>query len=190
MSDVLGENAVNYYSKESAKLYELSGAFKRIQESMAIDALSLSDFKKNDLILDLGCGTGFSLNVLIKKGFKAVGIDVSFEMLAHAKNKGLIVACADMKNLPFKDESFDGLISISAIQWEAPENYGLMLDEIRRVIKNSAIIQFYPKEKAEFECFIKLSEKKFEIVEVFSVGEGVKEKKYVRMIKQCKGRKA
>ena len=183
MTDVLGKKAVDYYSLENAKLYELSGAYKKIQESMTADALSLADFKAKNLILDLGCGTGFSLNILKEKNFKAFGVDLSLEMLKYAIRKGFLVANADMKHLPFKDESFNGLISISAIQWEEPTNYSLILDEIKRVIKNSAVIQFYPKEKAEFEYFIRLSKKKFTSIEVFSIGQGVKEKKYITLSK-------
>lgn len=183
MTDILGKKAVDYYSKENAKLYDLSGAFKKIQESMANDALSLADFNPKDLILDLGCGTGFSLNVLKKNNFSVLGADVSFEMLRYAKKKGFLVVNADMKKLPFKDKCFDGLVSISAIQWEAPKDYSLILDEIKRVIKSCAIIQFYPKEKAEFDYFIKLSKNKFGKVEVFIIGQGVKAKKYIKLSK-------
>jgi ubiquinone/menaquinone biosynthesis C-methylase UbiE len=155
MTDVLGNKAVDYYSKENAKLYELSGAFKRIQESMTADALSISDFEPNSLILDLGCGTGFSLNVLKKRGFNAIGAD----------------------------ESFDNLVSISAIQWAGLNDYAKVLDEIKRVIKKEAILQFYPKEKEEFDYFLKLSKKRFRISQVFAIGEGVKEKKYIKLKK-------
>jgi ubiquinone/menaquinone biosynthesis C-methylase UbiE len=183
MSDILGNSAPDYYSKENAKLYELSGAYQRIQESMAADALSISDFEHGSLILDVGCGTGFSLNVLKKSGFKAIGIDASFEMLKYAKEKKFEVILADMASLPFKDESFDNLISISAIQWARVQEYGKVLDEIKRVIKKGAVVQFYPKEKWEFEYFFKLSKKKFSNSQVFIIGEGVKEKKYIKIIK-------
>jgi 18S rRNA (guanine1575-N7)-methyltransferase len=183
MSDILGNNAPNYYSEENAKLYELSGAFKRIQESMAADALSIGDFEPDSFVLDMGCGTGFSLNVLKKFGFRAVGIDASFEMLKYAKGKKFEVILADMAYLPFKDESFDNLISISAIQWADAQKYGKVLDEIKRVIKKGAIVQFYPKEKKEFDYFFSLSKKRFRVSQVFLVGQGVKAKKYIKLKK-------
>lgn len=183
MADILGNKAVDYYSKEESLRYDLSGAFRRIQESMAFDALEIADFSKNFFILDLGCGTGFSMNVLKSEGLKCLGIDISFEMLLHAKNKGFDVFLADMKSLPFKDESFDGLISISAIQWESPEDYNLVLDEIKRVIKDSAVIQFYPKNPYEFDFFLKNAKKKFFEANAFIVGSGVKAKKYIKLKK-------
>jgi len=183
MTDVLGSKAENYYSAEASKLYELSGAFKKIQESMAADALSISNFKPESKVLDLGCGTGFSLNVLKKSGMKTFGVDISLEMLKYAKKKSFAVALADMKSLPFKDESFDNLISISAIQWAEASEYEEIIREIRRVIKNEAVIQFYPKEKWEFDYFIKISGKIFRSCEVFAIGQGVKEKKYIKLKK-------
>jgi 18S rRNA (guanine1575-N7)-methyltransferase len=183
MTDILGSKAKDYYSKENAKLYELSGAYRRIQESMTVDALSISEFKPNSFILDLGCGTGFSLNVLKKNGFKTLGIDICFEMLKFAKEKKFNVILADMINLPFKDEVFDNLISISVVQWAKITDYSQVLDEIKRVIKKEAIIQFYPKEKEEFDYFFKLSKKKFSQVNIFLIGEGVKEKKYIKLKK-------
>jgi ubiquinone/menaquinone biosynthesis C-methylase UbiE len=183
MTDVLGQKANDYYSKENARLYELSGAFRRIQESMTADALSISNFEPNSFILDLGCGTGFSLNVLKKAGFNIIGLDISFEMLKYAKDKKFNVVLANMNNLPFKNESFDYLVSISAIQWSDIKDYSKVLDEIKRVIKKEAIIQFYPKEKEEFDYFLKLSRKKFACSEVFVIGQGVKEKKYIKLKK-------
>ncbi|MFA5303884.1 MAG: class I SAM-dependent methyltransferase [Candidatus Nanoarchaeia archaeon] len=183
MADILGQEAKNYYSKENAKLYELSGAYRRIQESMTSDALSISEFHPDSLILDLGCGTGFSLNVLKKSGFNAIGIDVSFEMIKYAKAKMFKVILGNMNSLPFKNESFDNLISISVIQWADIKEYPKILDEIKRVIRKGAVIQFYPKEKEEFEYFLKLAKKRFASLEVFMIGQGVKEKKYIKLKK-------
>ncbi|MFA5333936.1 MAG: class I SAM-dependent methyltransferase [Candidatus Nanoarchaeia archaeon] len=183
MADILGQEAKDYYSKENAKLYELSGAYRRIQESMTYDALSISEFKPDSLVLDLGCGTGFSLNVLKKSGFNAVGIDVSFEMVKYAKSKNFKVILGSMNSLPFKNEAFDNLISISAIQWANIKEYAKILDEIKRVVKKEIVIQFYPKEKEEFEYFLKLAKKRFASLEVFIIGQGVKGKKYIKLKK-------
>ncbi|MFX0147929.1 MAG: methyltransferase domain-containing protein, partial [Candidatus Hodarchaeota archaeon] len=39
------------------------------------------------LILDLGCGTGFSSEILINSGLRVIGIDILLDMLIKAKNK-------------------------------------------------------------------------------------------------------
>ncbi|MBN1923603.1 MAG: class I SAM-dependent methyltransferase [Nanoarchaeota archaeon] len=183
MSDVLGDSPTDYYNKEQARLYELSGAFKRIQSRMTLDALSIACFKPESRVLDLGCGTGFSTIVLKEKGFNVTGCDVNEHMLDYAKKKGLRTVLCDIRSLHFKDEEFDYLISISTIQWVKPREYEDVLREIHRVVKDSAIIQFYPKNSAEFEHFIKIARKLFH-TEAFVIGTGNKAKTYIRLKKR------
>lgn len=42
---------------------------------------------KNDLVLDLGCGTGTLTELLARKGYDMIGVDLSYEMLARAMEK-------------------------------------------------------------------------------------------------------
>jgi len=42
---------------------------------------------ENDLVLDLGCGTGTLTELLAKEGYDMIGIDYSQEMLARAMEK-------------------------------------------------------------------------------------------------------
>lgn len=42
---------------------------------------------KPELILDLGCGTGSMTNLMAKKGYELIGIDLSEDMLAIARDK-------------------------------------------------------------------------------------------------------
>lgn len=43
--------------------------------------------KKGDLALDIGCGTGLHTQWLVEKGYSAVGVDISCQMLKVAKRK-------------------------------------------------------------------------------------------------------
>jgi demethylmenaquinone methyltransferase/2-methoxy-6-polyprenyl-1,4-benzoquinol methylase len=86
------------------------------------------------LILDLGCGTGF----ITEKLGNAVGIDYSIEMLKLCP-ENLRVACADASNLPFRDESFDCVFSLTVMQ--DINNIKSAIAEIKRVLKpNGKII--------------------------------------------------
>lgn len=77
------------------------------------------------LLLDLGCGSGLSGQVLEEDGHVWVGVDISDSMLDVAVERKMdedISACdlvlGDLgQGLPFKAGSFDGAISISALQW-------------------------------------------------------------------------
>ncbi|MGB9662687.1 MAG: class I SAM-dependent methyltransferase [Moorellaceae bacterium] len=74
-------------------------------------------------ILDIGCGTGnFSLE-LARRGVEVTGVDISEAMLAKAREKavreGLNIEFlhADARQLPFEDESFDAVVSVTALEF-------------------------------------------------------------------------
>ncbi|GFN22064.1 MAG: class I SAM-dependent methyltransferase [Thermoanaerobacteraceae bacterium] len=74
-------------------------------------------------ILDIGCGTGnFSLE-LARRGARVTGIDVSEPMLQRAREKaareGVSIRFlrSDARRLPFPDESFDAVVSVTALEF-------------------------------------------------------------------------
>src|SRR3989344_833127 len=72
--------------------------------------LKLFRIKKTDRVLDLGCGDGLNIKILVQKGNKnVVGVDISRELLEEAKrlNPKAKFFQASAKKLPFKDSSFD-----------------------------------------------------------------------------------
>ena len=60
------------------------------------------------LVADLACGTGDLCRDLTGAGHRAVGFDLSFGMLAHAKTDAAL-AQADILALPLADSSLDGI---------------------------------------------------------------------------------
>lgn len=82
--------------------------------------------------LDLGAGTG-----LLNKRFESsVSVDSSLEMLK--KNTGQNRVLCDARFLPFKDDSFDSLISITMLQDVRDKNR--VLREVKRVCKGAVIL--------------------------------------------------
>jgi demethylmenaquinone methyltransferase/2-methoxy-6-polyprenyl-1,4-benzoquinol methylase len=59
------------------------------------------------LVLDLACGTGDFCNELQRSGYRTVGFDFSFGMLAAGRTNAQLVA-ADILELPLRDASADG----------------------------------------------------------------------------------
>jgi 18S rRNA (guanine1575-N7)-methyltransferase len=113
---------VFYDAKEAAK-YDQSSRMNNIQAELterAIEMLSLPEGKPA-YVLDIGCGSGLSGLALEKAGHYWVGCDVSSSMLRIAADRDSETGDAlehDMGlGLPFRPASFDGVISISAIQW-------------------------------------------------------------------------
>ena len=88
-------------------------------------------------ILDVACGTGDMCVELLKRGCEVTGVDLSEEMLAIAKVKSerlkVKVEIADAENLPFEDESFDGVTCAFGVRNFVHLEQGL--SEMLRVLK-------------------------------------------------------
>ncbi|MEN2768753.1 class I SAM-dependent methyltransferase [Ornithinibacillus xuwenensis] len=86
-------------------------------------------------VLDVGCGDGYGTYKLNELGYKAVGADLSVEMITKAKERLFDIPFfqADIGNLPFQSNSFDAILCINVLEWtEIP---ALALKELRRVLK-------------------------------------------------------
>ncbi|MCS7170849.1 MAG: methyltransferase domain-containing protein [Aquificaceae bacterium] len=69
--------------------------------------------KVQGLVLDLGCGTGFLSHGLEK----VVGLDIAIGMAKYYKKKFGRVVLGDAHSIPFKDKSFDFVLSSFALHW-------------------------------------------------------------------------
>lgn len=94
-------------------------------------------------VLDLGCGTGETEQILCKYFGNITGIDLSEGMISEAKKKDL-VNCefrqADATRLPFADEHFDLVFSFSLFHHIAKNQLEQSISEAVRVTRKSAII--------------------------------------------------
>ena len=88
-------------------------------------------------ILDAGCGTGVFTTDILKAGTKVAGLDISLPMLMAACGKSsgypFSPVYADMCHLPFRNNSFDKAVSITAIEFI--EDAQSVVDELFRVVK-------------------------------------------------------
>jgi len=146
----------DYYNKERISSYATSKNMRKIQEKITIRALELLDLRKNNaLILDAGCGPGFTAMYLDIIGFKVISLDIISDFFKYYNIKELNPVTADMCFIPFKSEIFDAIISISALQWiyrdvhdKVNRNKFINLTKsFERILKpeSKIIIQFYPK---------------------------------------------
>ena len=91
-------------------------------------------------ILDIGCGTGNLSLELARLGARVTGVDISEPMLAIARQKALREKLdvkfykADVHDLPFDDETFDAVVSLSALEFVS--DLGEALKEAYRVLKH------------------------------------------------------
>jgi len=88
-------------------------------------------------VLDIGCGTGRIIPDLLDKNAIVTGADISTEMLKIAQEKFPKVNFveADIRKLPFKDDSFDFVIAAFVIVHLKQVELENAFDEVYRVLK-------------------------------------------------------
>lgn len=90
-------------------------------------------------LLDVGAGVGYSSRWFADRGFDVVGTDLSPANVAKIREKGVAGEVADMKDLPFDDETFDAAWAASCLMHIADAELPDVLREIRRVLRRGAL---------------------------------------------------
>ncbi|KAK8138562.1 methyltransferase [Apiospora sp. TS-2023a] len=154
-----------HYDDTEARKYTTSSRIQNIQASMTHRALELLDLPSASLILDVGCGSGLSGEILSSLSPEEggphvwIGMDVSASMLDVALQRDVEgdLLLADIgQGVPFRAGTFDAAISISAIQWlcnaESSETspagrLSRFFNGLYASLKRGgrAVCQFYPK---------------------------------------------
>ena len=122
------ERIVNYWEKRSDSFLEQ----RRAELHSALAGRWMAELKKylpekkNLRILDVGCGTGFFTILLAKEGHQVTGIDLTPDMITHAKELAeeekadcrFMVMDAEAPDFP--DEEFDVIVSRN-LTWTLPD---------------------------------------------------------------------
>ena len=165
-------SAEAFYSRGEAQRYDDSARMSATQRALADRALQLLDLPPNvpALLLDAGCGTGYSGRPLEKAGHTWIGTDISMNMLRAGVEASIgrksgrnQVICDDLGHgFAFRNGVFDGCISISAVQWLCHASKAEH-DPSRRVRKffialravlaagARAVLQLYPEQPAHMQ---------------------------------------
>jgi len=98
----------------------------------------------NVKLLDLGCGTLLLEEYRRLSGFEVAGLDLSGEMLAVGRAKRLpnvfLLVEGDAVALPFRDESFDSVVSCYVVKYVDVHSF---LKELSRVVRPGGAVVFY-----------------------------------------------
>ena len=128
----------NYYDAISEGYEELHRDEQEKKMSIILNEVKVTP---NTTLLDVGCGTGITT-----RPWKCVrtGLDPAKKLLekAHEKDK-INYVHAKAEDIPFEDNSFDVVTSVTAIQNFSDIKKGL--NEIKRVGKKSFILTFLKK---------------------------------------------
>lgn len=107
--------------------------------------LSMAYINANDVIIELGSGTGNLLKYLQTKYKSAMGLDYSREMLLQAREKKVLNnICAPMQSLPIKSNSVKAIISVHDSINYLPGKTALIdtFEEILRTLKPKGLFIF------------------------------------------------
>jgi ubiquinone/menaquinone biosynthesis C-methylase UbiE len=120
------------------------GRTDRLETADHMARYGLAAKRAQGATLDLGCGVGYGTAVIAaaddRKG-PLVAVDISQDALTYGKrtyDKSIRFVAADAERLPIKDESFDTVVCIEAIEHVASPD-GL-LREIARVLRPDGLL--------------------------------------------------
>ena len=97
-------------------------------------------------VLDIGCGEGYNTRLLVERGARITGIDISPRFIGHAvalerqQPLGIEYQIASAIELPFADASFDAAMAFMSLM-DIPEN-DRALAEAYRVVVPGGFLQF------------------------------------------------
>ncbi len=142
----------------------ISEDFSRTRNFIPKEFEFLFDYaKKEEKVLDLGCGSGRFYRILEEKNTEYTGVDNSEKLITIAKNKypEADFRVATAARMPFEDNHFDKIFSIAVLHHIPSKELRLkFLNEAKRVLKKDGLLiltvwKFWRKE----EClrFIKYS---------------------------------
>ena len=116
----------NNYEKFDNSRYSIWKAVRNFVDNIAEDSL----------VLDAGCGNGKNMLYMQARDIKVIGIDFCDRLLNICKEKVLNVKYADVRNIPFENNTFDYVISIAVIHHLSIESdRRKAIDEMLRVCK-------------------------------------------------------
>jgi demethylmenaquinone methyltransferase/2-methoxy-6-polyprenyl-1,4-benzoquinol methylase len=142
---------MKYYDQISKSYNELHGQEQLNKLRIIKENL---DIRKDNLLLDVGCGTGISSQF----DCNVISLDPSIQLLNFNKNKNKFLGIAE--KLPFKDNTFDIVVSMTAIH--NFKDIEKSLKEMKRVGKGEFVFSIL-KKSDKFNKIEKLIKKHFKI---------------------------
>ncbi|SEQ76216.1 Methyltransferase domain-containing protein [Virgibacillus subterraneus] len=134
-AEVQWDNRAAFWNERSTNMWD-NGSRKDIVPFIK------KHLDEGSTIIDIGCGDGYGSYKLHKLGYNVVGMDLSTEMIARAKqrlNKEEIKFMqGDAGELSFNANSCEGIMAINVLEWtEFPEK---AVREFHRVLKKDGLL--------------------------------------------------
>jgi ubiquinone/menaquinone biosynthesis C-methylase UbiE len=120
-------------------------------ERLIDNFVRLSGLQAGARVVDLGCGSGVFTNVLHRRGYQCVGIDLSPNLIAIARANfnGIEFRTGDIERLPLPDSSFDGVL-LSGVLHHLPERSRCAAEVFRILRPGGKFVAFDPNRMNPF----------------------------------------
>jgi SAM-dependent methyltransferase len=131
------------YDRVAARYLE---RFARELDEKPFDRDFLDDIaaasRQHGWVIDLGCGPGQIGAYLAAKGLRVLSVDLSLEMLCVASTlrAGATRLQADMRGLPFADNSIAGAVAFYSLIHIPPTELAATLAELQRVLITGGLL--------------------------------------------------
>jgi len=102
----------------------------------------LSNVERGFRVLDLGSGPGKCSEVMRKRGYRVVSLDLSRNMLRICRERNPVVVQADLEELPFPYHAFHGIFASTSLIHMPKSNLPKVLENIRDSLSTLGL--FYP----------------------------------------------
>lgn len=90
-------------------------------------------------LLELGAGTGQDSQYFRDRGNSVVAIDLSQQMVAHCREKGIDARVMDFRNLEFPESSFDAVYALNCLLHVPNSELPAVLAGIHRVLRDGGL---------------------------------------------------
>lgn len=142
------QRTIDFYDRNAV---EYAGYVDDFYSTEQVSAF-LGMLPENPKVIDLGSGSGRDAYIMSQAGAEVIGLDLSAEMvrLAQQKYPDLEFVHADMLDIPYPDESFDGAWCHGVLfHLESDQDVIRTLAEANRVVKAGGVIHITVKELIE-----------------------------------------
>lgn len=102
----------------------------------------LNYFQQSKRVLDIGCGRGEFIELLLQQGINAQGIDINEEMVEYCQERGFEVSNIDANQFlsNITEPTYDAIIMAQVIEHLTFNEYSYLLKQIHRVLRPGGFV--------------------------------------------------